>query len=305
MSQGKTPLLLAAASSLLLVASGAQAAELPAHHRHHHHLHHVALRYSDGPDLRSHAALVLDETHSSVLYAKHANVPMPIASITKLMTVIIVSDAHLPLDQPIEITKADCAIGRGAYSRLRVGTVLTRRDLIHLALMSSENRAAHALARTYPGGVTAFVAAMNKKAKELGMTSTHFVEPTGLSSDNVASPDDLSKLVVAASHYPVIRDYSTDSHYAVRVGRRMVEFRTTDALVRSRSWDIIVQKTGYITEAGRCLVMNAIIDARSVVIVLLDSYGKYTRIADARRVKKWMEAQLARTAARSLESKTT
>lgn len=247
-----------------------------------------------GPGLRSTAALVLDETHSAVLYSKHADVPMPIASITKLMTVLVVTEAGLPLDEKLEITKADCAIGKGAFSRLRVGTVLTRRDLIHLALMASENRAAHALGRNYPGGIDAFVAAMNAKAKALGMTSSHFVEPTGLNSDNVASPEDLSKLVVAAAKNPIIRDYSTDSSYSVRVGRRMVQFRTTDALVRNPAWNIIVQKTGFINEAGRCLVMQAVIDARSVVIVLLDGYGKYTRIADARRIKRWMEAKLDR-----------
>lgn len=303
MSQGNTPLLLAVASSLLIAATTAQASNPPRHH--HHHIRHVVFRNDGGPGLRSTAALVLDETHSSVLYSKHADVPMPIASITKLMTAIVVMEAHLPLDEPLEITRADCAIGKGAFSRLRVGTVLTRRDMMHLALMASENRAAHALGRNYPGGIPAFVAAMNKKAQALGMTTAHFVEPTGLNSDNVASPEDLSKLVVAAAQYPMIRDYSTDSHYAVRVGRRMVEFHNTDALVRSPSWDIVVQKTGYISEAGRCLVMNTIIDARSVVIVLLDGYGKYTRIADARRVKKWMEAQLARTAnSNSLEKKT-
>jgi D-alanyl-D-alanine endopeptidase (penicillin-binding protein 7) len=161
---------------------------------------------------------------------------------------------------------------------------------MHLALMSSENRAAHALGNNYPGGMTAMVRDMNAKAAALGMTSTRFVDPTGLSSQNVASPEDLSKLVVAASHNPVIREYSTDRRYSVRVGRRPLEFRNTDNLVANPGWNILVQKTGYIVEAGKCLVMEAVIQGRSVVIVLLDSFGKYTRVADAKRIKTWMEA---------------
>jgi serine-type D-Ala-D-Ala endopeptidase (penicillin-binding protein 7) len=175
-----------------------------------------------------------------------------------------------------------------------VGTVLTRADLMHLALMSSENRAAHALGNNYPGGLPALVTAMNAKAQALGMTSAHFVEPTGLSSQNVASPEDLSKLVIAASRNPTIRAFSTDPSYTVRVRRRLVEYRNTDKLVANPAWNIVVQKTGYIAEAGRCLVMEAIIEGRSVVIVLLDSFGKYTRLADATRVKHWVEAALRR-----------
>lgn len=248
------------------------------------------------------SALVLDETHATVLYARRADVPQPIASISKLMTAMVVLDAGQPLDQVLEITSNDCAIGRGAASRLRVGTRLTRTDLLHLALMSSENRAAHALGRNYPGGMPAFVRAMNAKARALGMTTAHFVEPTGLSSDNVASADDLSKLVAAAAKYPLIREYSTDRHYMVRVGRRRIEFRTTDSLVANPAWKIIVQKTGYITAAGRCLVMQAVIDGRTVAIVLLDSFGKYTRVADARRVRKWMETKLSQRAVRAAGS---
>lgn len=270
------------------------------HHRRHHH-HHLR-RVADGPHLRSMSALVLDETHATVLYARRADVPQPIASISKLMTAMVVLDAGQPLDQVLEITSNDCAIGRGAASRLRVGTRLTRTDLLHLALMSSENRAAHALGRNYPGGMPAFVRAMNAKARALGMTTAHFVEPTGLSSDNVASADDLSKLVAAAAKYPLIREYSTDRHYTVRVGRRRIEFRTTDSLVANPAWKIIVQKTGYITAAGRCLVMQAVIDGRTVAIVLLDSFGKYTRVADARRVRKWMETKLSQRAVRAAGS---
>jgi serine-type D-Ala-D-Ala endopeptidase (penicillin-binding protein 7) len=240
--------------------------------------------------LKSNSVLIIDQSDSSVLYSRHSDVAMPIASITKLMTALVVLDAKQSLDEPIQITDADRDLPKGGFSRLVVGTVLTRGDLMHLALMSSENRAAHALGNNYPGGMPAMVAAMNAKAAELGMTSSHFVDPTGLSSQNVASPEDLSKLVIAASHNPSIREYSTDSHYAVKVRRHMVEFHNTDNLVANPTWNIIVQKTGYITEAGKCLVMAAVIEGRSVVIVLLDSLGKYTRVADAKRIKSWMEA---------------
>ena len=242
------------------------------------------------PKLKSSSVLIIDQSDSSVLYSRHSDVPMPIASITKLMTALVVLDADQPLDEPIQITEADRDLPKGGPSRLIVGTTLTRGDLMHLALMSSENRAAHALGNNYPGGLPAMVAAMNAKAAALGMTSAHFVDPTGLSSQNVASPEDLSKLVIAASRNPSIREYSTDRRYAVKVRRRMVEFRNTDNLVANPTWNIIVQKTGYITEAGKCLVMAAVIEGRSVVIVLLDSLGKYTRVADAKRIKTWMEA---------------
>ena len=274
---------------LACIASTAQA-----HHRIRHSMN------ADGPNLRSASALVLDETHSSVLYSRRADVSAPIASITKLMTVLVVADAGLPLDEPIQLTSEDRIVGKGAASRLTLGTTLTRGDLIHLALMSSENRAAHALGRNYPGGLPAFVAAMNAKARKLGMTSSHFVDPAGVSCDNVASAEDLSKLVMAASESPVIREYSTDRGYSVRVGRRMLAYRNTNALVSNPAWNIIVQKTGYISEAGRCLVMQAVIRGRTVVIVLLNSVGKNTRVADAIRIRRWMEAKLVtdtRTAA--------
>jgi serine-type D-Ala-D-Ala endopeptidase (penicillin-binding protein 7) len=260
---------------------------------HHHHRSRVS---SDEPQLRSSSALVLDETHSSVLFARHADQPMPIASITKLLTALVVADAGQPLDEKLEISREDCSSGKGAFSRLAIGTSLTRGDLIHLALMSSENRAAHALGRNYPGGLPAFVDAMNAKAQALGMTSAHFIDPTGLSSENVASAADLSRLVSAAAQNEVIREYSTDPEYAVRVGRHMVQFHNTDSLVSNPAWDIVVQKTGYIAEAGRCLVLQAVIEGRKVVIVLLNSFGKNTRVADARRIRRWMEATIARTA---------
>ncbi len=250
----------------------------------------AAAKPAPTPKLKSNSVLIVDPSDSSILYSRHSDVAAPIASITKLMTALVVLDAKQPLDEPLEITETDRGLPKAGFSRLAVGTVLTRGDLMHLALMSSENRAAHALGSNYPGGLPALVAAMNAKAAELGMSSAHFVDPTGLSSENVASPEDLSKLVIAASQNPVIREYSTDKSYAVRVHRRLVEFRNTDNLVANPTWNIIVQKTGYITEAGKCLVMEAVIEGRNVVIVLLDSLGKYTRVADAKRIKSWMEA---------------
>jgi D-alanyl-D-alanine endopeptidase (penicillin-binding protein 7) len=242
------------------------------------------------PALRSSAALVLDTTGSSVLYARRSDVAMPIASITKLMTALVVMEAGQPLDETLEITVEDVARRSGAVSRLTPGVELSRGDLMHLALMASENRAAHALGRNFPGGLEACVAAMNAKARELGMTSSHFVEPTGLSDENVASAEDLSKLVMAAAKVPAIREYSTDTSYEVQVGRRILTYRSTDSLTSKPDWDIVVQKTGYIAHAGRCLVMQTVIDARTVVIVLLNSYGKRTRVADARRIRRWMES---------------
>jgi D-alanyl-D-alanine endopeptidase (penicillin-binding protein 7) len=244
------------------------------------------------PALRSSAALVLDTTHSSVLYSRHSDVALPIASITKLMTALVVIDAGQPLDEVLQVGSDDEAHGKGAFSRLLPGTQLSRGDLMHLALMSSENRAAHTLGRNYPGGLAACVAAMNAKARELGMSNAHFVEPTGLSDENVASPEDLSKLVMAAAKVPTIREFSTDTDYLVQVGRRTVHFHNTDSLVSKADWNIVVQKTGYISEAGRCLVMQTVIEDRTVVIVLLNSFGKRTRVADARRIRKWVEATL-------------
>ena len=252
------------------------------------------------PKLKSSSVLIVDQSDSSVLYSRNPDVAAPIASITKLMTALVVLDAKQPLDEPIQITEADRDYPKGAFSRLTVGTTLTRGDLMHVALMASENRAAHALGNNYPGGITAMVAAMNAKAKALGMTSAHFVDPTGLSSQNVASPEDLSKLVIAASKNSTIREFSTDRNYSVRVHKRLVEFRNTDNLVANPTWNIIVQKTGYISEAGKCLVMAAVIEGRSVVIVLLDSLGKYTRVADAKRIKTWMEAGTNRRLASSM-----
>ena len=281
---------------LLLIASAACAAapiHLASisryHHRHHHHR-----GAAQQPGLRSSEALVLDVTDHKVLYARKADVPHPIASISKLMTSLVVAEADQPLDEVLQVTPADRAIGRGAYSRLAVGTRLTRAELFHLALMASENRAAHALARNYPGGLAACISAMNAKARALGMTHTHFVEPTGLSSENTSTPEDLAKLVMAAAQSPVIRRYSTSRGFTIRSGRHMVAYHNTDSLVDRASWHIVVQKTGFTNAAGHCLVMQAVIDHRTVVMVLLNSWGKYTRVADARRVRQWTQAQLTR-----------
>ena len=241
--------------------------------------------------LKSGAVLVLDESDSTVLLSQKADVAAPVASITKLMTALVVLEARQPLGEEIEITKADRDIERGRRSRLGVGIRLSRGDLLHLALMSSENRAANAVGRNYPGGLPALVQAMNAKAKALGMKSTRFVDATGLGEANTASPRDLAKLVIAASNNPTIRAYSTDPEHTVTVKNVPLEFRNTNTLVSKDDWDITVQKTGYTNAAGQCLVMQTVINDRPVVIVLLNSFGKYTRVADARRIRKWMQAQ--------------
>jgi D-alanyl-D-alanine endopeptidase (penicillin-binding protein 7) len=252
----------------------------------------MAASHPSDPGLRSSSVLVLDATRSSVIYSRRSNVAVPIASITKLMTSLVVLDAHQSLDENIRVTADDRSQGKGAFSRLAIGTTLTRGELMRLALMSSENRAAHALGRNYPGGLAACVKAMNAKARQLGMKSARFIDPAGLSANNVASADDLAKLVAAAARNPTISEYSTGKDYTVRVGRQQMPFHNTNPLVRSAAWNIVVQKTGYLAEAGRCLVMQTVIDGRSVVIVLLNSFGKYTRTADARRIRRWMESGL-------------
>jgi D-alanyl-D-alanine endopeptidase (penicillin-binding protein 7) len=242
------------------------------------------------PDVRSAAALVVDEASSEVLYARRATQPVPVASITKLMSALVVLESGQSRSEKLAITRDDIKRTRGSQSRLPVGARLSRGDLLHLSLMSSENRAAQALGRSYPGGLAAAIVAMNAKARALGMTQTRFVDPTGLSSRNVSSPADLAKLVIATSRNPHIREYSTDEVHTVRIGRHAVEYRNTNLLVKNAGWAISVQKTGYISEAGQCLVMRTSIDGRNVVIVLLNSQGKYTRVADARRIRKWVEA---------------
>jgi len=239
--------------------------------------------------LRSSAALVIDQDTREVLLQKNDTAVLPIASLTKLMTGTIISEAKLPMDEVITITQDDVDTEKGSSSRLAVGTRLTRAEAMHLALMSSENRAAHALGRTYPGGVQGFVALMNAKAHQLGMTSTTYVEPTGLSSRNQSSAHDLALLVSAASHDPMLREYSTSPGAQFAVGKRTLQYNNTNRLVKNPEWDIGVQKTGYISEAGQCLVMQAKVAGRRLVMVFLDSAGKLSRIADAERVRRWVE----------------
>jgi len=240
--------------------------------------------------LRSGAALVLDQDTHEVLYSKNPEAVLPIASLSKLMTALVISEANQPLDEPLTITSDDIDTEKNTHSRLTPGTQLTRGVMLHLALMSSENRAANALGRNYPGGLAAFVPAMNAKAKELGMMDTHYVEPTGLSSQNKSSARDLAVLVNAAHQVPLLREYSTTPSLDVELGRRNVQFRTTDRLVANPTWDIGLQKTGFINEAGQCLVMQAQMAGRKLIMVLLDSAGKYSRIADAERIRKWVTA---------------
>jgi D-alanyl-D-alanine endopeptidase (penicillin-binding protein 7) len=249
-----------------------------------------------GLNLRSQAALILDAEHGRILFHKNADAVLPIASITKLMTAIVVLDANLPLTEEIIIEDADVDILKNTRSRLRVGSSLARRDILRLALMSSENRAAAALGRTYPGGISVFVEAMNRKAFELGMGNSYFVDSTGLNSANVSTARDLAKLVDAAEDYDIIREFSTTAKHAVVFGDedRSLQFVNSNNLVRSGNWDIGVSKTGFLSEAGRCLVMQAKITGKTIIIILLDSWGKNTRIGDANRIKKWMETGFAR-----------
>jgi len=246
-------------------------------------------------DVQSTAALVMNLQNGDVVYNKNTAAVVPIASITKLMTAMVVLDAKLPLDEQIALTEEDLDHLKNTGSRLQIGTVLTRDEMLRLALMSSENRAASALARSYPGGVAAFVREMNLKAIALDMMQTSFVDGTGLSGSNVSSAQDLAKMVTAAYQYPLIRQYSTGNGYAVQtVAGRTLEFRNTNALIPSPDWHIELSKTGYIREAGRCLVMHAVIAGAPVVIVLLDSWGRMSRAGDANRIKKWIEYHAGR-----------
>lgn len=244
--------------------------------------------------LRSASALVLDQRTGQALVEKQAEAIMPIASITKLMTAMVVLDAHLDMQEPLVIENGDKDMIRHSRSRLPVGTHLTRGWALALALMSSENRAAHAVGRSYPGGVEACVAAMNAKAHALGLTETHFEDPAGLSSGNVSSATDLARLVNAAYQYPTIREDTTRTHTTIQSGRREIQFINTNALVRGHRWQIGLSKTGFIQEAGQCLVMQAMLAERPVLIVLLDSWGKYSRLGDANRIKQWVETRLHR-----------
>jgi D-alanyl-D-alanine endopeptidase (penicillin-binding protein 7) len=244
---------------------------------------------SDALGLRSSVALVVDQETQEVLYSKNNHAVLPIASLTKLMTGLVIAEANLPMDERIRITQADIDTEKGSTSRLAVGTELSRGELMHLSLMSSENRAAHALGRTFPGGMDAFVSRMNQRAQALGMKDTRYVEPTGLSSQNQSSASDLAVLAAKAYDEPMLRELSTSHGREVAVGRRTLQFNNTNGLVKSPEWDIGLQKTGYISEAGRCLVMQAQVAGRNLIMVFLDSTGKLSRIGDAERVRKWLE----------------
>lgn len=240
--------------------------------------------------LRSAVALVQDASSGETILAKNPEAVLPIASITKLMTAMVILESGLELGRRVAISSEDMDTLKGTRSRLRPGTVLTRDELLLLALMASENRAAAALARTYPGGSEVFVATMNARARALGMADTRFADPTGLSADNVSSAQDLARLVQAAHGYPLIREYSTRETGTVRSFGRTLAFRNTNGLLRSAAWDIGLSKTGYISEAGRCLVMRVRVASRDLVVVLLDSWGRHSRIGDANRIRKWLES---------------
>jgi D-alanyl-D-alanine endopeptidase (penicillin-binding protein 7) len=246
---------------------------------------------ASAPGVKSAAALIVDGNNGEVIYQLKPTLVTPIASLTKLMTALVVIDGQQPLDEVIKITADDRWKGKGAFSHIPNGAKLTRGDLLRLALMASENLAARSLGRNYPGGLPAFVRTMNLKAKALGMTQTHFDDPSGLSSLNVSNARDLVKLINAAARDSRISEFSTLRSHDVRLGKQLFTYRNTNLLVGRPDWDILVQKTGFTNDAGQCLVMEAMIDERPVVMVFLNSFGKLTRTADARRVRKWMEAQ--------------
>ncbi len=252
--------------------------------------HLAGLHRGDDPlDLRSSVALVVDQDTNEVLFEKNKNAVLPIASVTKLMTALVTVDADLPLSEELQMSQ-DEMVKAGVRSNLRPGFAMTRGTALHLALMSSENRAAQLLGRTYPGGVSRFVEAMNAKARLLGMNDSHFADPTGLSAENRSSASDLVRLVKAAYEHDVIRQYSVSGELALAVGKRTVSYRNTNRLTDNPEWEIGLQKTGYISAAGRCLVMQAVIEGKRVVMVLLDSVGKYSRLGDAERIRDFLES---------------
>jgi len=251
----------------------------------------AGLHQSDDPlDLKSSVALVVDQDTKEVLIDKNASAVLPIASLTKLMTGLVIVESNLDMNEVITISSDDVDTEKGSRSRLKVGAQLTRGELLHLALMSSENRAAHALGRTHPEGLQSFVAKMNDRARQLGMTETRYVEPTGLSSKNRSSAKDLAVLTDVTSQVPILSELSTSPGYKVYVGNRSMQYNNTNSLTKNPTWDIGVQKTGYISEAGRCLVMQAKVAGRKLIMVFLDSAGKLSRIGDAERVRRWIEA---------------
>lgn len=257
------------------------------------------------PLLKSSAFIVQDMDSGEVLLEKNSSLAQPIASITKLMTAMVVLDANLDLTEMLEVTDDDLDRLKGTSSHLPVGTHLTREDMLRLALMASENRAASALGRSYPGGRTAFIEAMNRKANSLGLSETRFYDSIGLNRNNVASPRDLVAMTTAASHYPLIREFTTTAEYTVAIKGRERAFHNTNALVRNSDWQINLSKTGYINESGKCLVMQVVLANKRMAIILLDSLGRYTRVADAIRIRKWVESAVipARVASVSTTSK--
>ncbi|NNM52455.1 MAG: D-alanyl-D-alanine endopeptidase [Pseudomonadales bacterium] len=316
-------------SALMMAGSWASEEDVkPTAHHHHHHHHRVAhkhgsmhhhhrlahanrhakrttrvashgmLQSSGELHLQSNAAMIMDAETGQLLYAKNLDKTVPIASISKLMTAMVVLDGHQDMDAPITITAADVDTLRHSSSRLPVGTTLPRGQMLLLALMASENRAAAALARSYPGGTLQAVAAMNNKARDLGMMHTHFLDPTGLHTENQSTPNDLALMVKAAHTYPEIRQDTTTHSMQLAVGERRrheVEFHNTDPLIKSSSWNIGLSKTGFINESGKCLVMQAQIATKPVIIVLMNSWGRYTRFGDANRVREWLESGMHRT----------
>ncbi len=279
----------------LAIQDAAGLAKSPRHHhagKKHRHCRAVVSRFNNSPQnlvLRSQSALVEDQQTGESLFQKNATAVVPIASITKLMTAMVTLDAQMDLNEKIIIEREDIDSIRHSRSRLQIGTSLTRQDALLLALMASENRAAHALSRTYPGGQYSFVNAMNSKARTLGLLETRFSDPTGLSCGNISSAHDLAKLVNAAYNYPLIRECTTREEATIQSGRRTLAFHNTNPLVRNSRWQIGLSKTGFLDEAGRCLVMQARLAKRPVLIVLLDAQGKLTRFGDANRIKQWME----------------
>jgi D-alanyl-D-alanine endopeptidase (penicillin-binding protein 7) len=242
-------------------------------------------------ELAAGSALLIDLKTGQELYSSNPDLRLPVASVTKLMTAMVALDAKLPLDEVLPITIRDTVEMQGVFSRVRIGSEISRRQMLHLALMASENRAAASLAHHYPGGHSAFVAAMNTKAKALGMHHSRFVEPTGMSEQNVSTARDLALMIKAAQQYPLIGQFSTDSEVTVafRKPNYTLGFRNTNALVRKADWDIDLSKTGFTNAAGRCLVMLTSMNHRSVAFVVLGAFGKYTHMADANRLKRWME----------------
>jgi D-alanyl-D-alanine endopeptidase (penicillin-binding protein 7) len=247
-------------------------------------------RADDLLDLKSSVALVVNQDTDEVLFEKNTHAVLPIASITKLMTALVTVEASLPLEEELTVTQSEI-VRANVRSNLRPGMTMSRDTALHLALMSSENRAAQLLGRTYPGGLDAFVEAMNAKARMLGMGDSHFADPTGLSPENRSSANDLVRLVKAAYEHDVIREHSISGELALPVGKRMVRYGNTNRLTANPNWEIGLQKTGYISAAGRCLVMQAVVEGQRVVMVLLDSVGKYSRIGDAQRIRDWLAAK--------------